>query len=165
MTILENIGFNILGLILLVVVWVGLNLSFNMLLSRITKRFKLPTQKRFKGKMTPIYELSSWVSGSGDRWYWVSKWEIKYSEFDISSWQYGFIPFSGLFSRLKYVNVGKYKLGVLKDKEVVKLDIALEWEKQNQIKLEKEHTKEMKSEEHQKLVDYVNKNFNENYIE
>lgn len=159
------ISEGLIGFVFLGAIWAILNVCFNWLLSCTTKRFKLPTQKRFKGKMTPIYELSSWVSGSCDRWYWVKKWELKYSEFDMGSWQSVFIPFSVLFSRLKYVNVGKYKLGVLTDKELLKLDIALEWHKLNQIKLEKELAKEMKAEEYQKLIDYVNKDFNENYIE
>jgi hypothetical protein len=164
MTILENIGFSILGLIFLGTIWVIFNLFFNGLLSCTTKRFKLPTQKRFKGRMTPIHELSSWSDGHSHL-YWVSKWEIKYSEFEMGSWQSVFIPFSVLFSRLKYVNVGKYKLGALKDEEVAKLDISIEWHKLNQTKLEKELEKEIKSEEYQRLMDYVNKDFKQNYTE
>lgn len=164
MNILENIGFIILGLIFLGVVWVIFNLFFNGLLSCTTKRFKLPIQKRFVGKMTPIHELSSWSDGH-DRLYWVSKWELKYSEFDMGSWQSISIPFSVLFSRLKYVRVGTHELGVLTDKELLKLDIAIEWHKLNQIKLEKELAKEIKSEEYKTLIDYVNKDFKQNYTE
>ena len=164
MSILENIGFIILGLIFLGTVWVIFNLFFNGFLSCTTKRFKLPTQKRFKGKMTPIHELSSWSDGHGIM-YWVCKWEIKYSEFEMGSWQSIFIPFSVLFSRLKYVRVGTHKLGVLTDKEVLKLDIALEWYKLNQIQREKELAKEIKSEEFQSMIDYINKDFKQNYTE
>lgn len=83
----------------------------------------------------------------------------------MGSWQSVFIPFSVLFSRLKYVNVGTHKLGALKDEEVAKLDISIEWHKLNQTKLEKELEKEIKSEEYQRLMDYVNKDFKQNYTE
>jgi len=164
MDILENIGFSILGLIFLTVVLVIFNLFFNGFLSCTTKRFKLPIQKRFKGKMSPIYQLSSWNDGH-DYLYWVTKWELKYSEIGMGSTQSIFIPFSVLFSRLKYVRVGTHKLGVLTDKEVLKLDIALEWHKLNQIQREKELAKEIKSEEFQSMIDYINKDFKQNYTE
>jgi hypothetical protein len=164
MSILENIGFIILGLILLGTVWVIFNLFFNGFLSCTTKRFKLPTQKRFKGKMTPIYELGSWSDGH-EKHYWVTKWELQYSEFEMGSWQSISIPFSVLFSRMQYVRVGTHKLGVLTDKEVLKLDIALEWHKLNEIQREKELAKEIKSEEFQSMIDYINKDFKQNYTE
>ena len=164
MNTLENIGFGILGLVFLVVVWVIFNLLFNGLFTFTTKRFNLPVQKRFKGKMTPIYELSSWNDGH-DRFYWVCKWELKYSEFDMGTWQSISIPFSVLFSRLNYVRVGTHKLGALTDKEVAKLDISIEWYKLNQVKREKELAEEIKSEEYNNLINKVNKDFKENYTE
>jgi hypothetical protein len=164
MDILENIGFSILGLIFLTVVLVIFNLFFNGFLSCTTKRFKLPIQKRFKGKMSPIYQLSSWNDGH-DYLYWVTKWELKYSEIGMGSTQSIFIPFSVLFSRLNYVQLKSYKLGVLTDKELLKLDIALEWHKANQIASDKEQAKQNKKEEYNALINRVNKDFKENYIE
>jgi hypothetical protein len=66
---------------------------------------------------------------------------------------------------MQYVRVGTHKLGVLTDKEVLKLDIALEWHKLNEIQREKELAKEIKSEEFQSMIDYINKDFKQNYTE
>jgi len=70
-----------------------------------------------------------------------------------------------LFSRLNYVQLKSYKLGVLTDKELLKLDIALEWHKANQIASDKEQVKQNKKEEYNALINRVNKDFKENYIE
>jgi hypothetical protein len=165
MHIIENIGVGLMGLVILGTVWVIFNMIFNGLLSCTTKRFKLPVQKRFKGKMTPIHELGSWSDGH-EKHYWVTKWELQYSENGMcDSWHSIFIPFYVLFSRMQYVRVGTHKLGVLTDKEVLKLDIALEWHKLNQIQREKELAKEIKSEEFQSMIDYINKDFKQNYTE
>jgi hypothetical protein len=158
---------DIIGLIIfIIIVFLVFNLLFNALLSiMITKRFKLPVQKRFKGKMTPLYELDSWSDG-GNRSYWVTKWELQYVGFEmVASWQIMMIPFSVLFSRMKYVVIGTYQLGVLSEQEVSKLDISFEWYKLNQIKREQELAKEIKKYEYQKLMDKVNKDFKENYTE
>ena len=165
MTILENIGVGLLGLVFLGVLWVIFNMIFNGLLSCTTKRYKLPVQKKFIGKMTPIYKLTSWDDGH-NHLYWVKKWELQYAENGMmDSWHSVLIPFYVLFSRMQYVKVATYKLGVLTNEEVAKLDIVAEWEKQHSIQLEKELAEEIKDNEYQKLMDKVNKDFKQNYTE
>jgi len=138
---------------------------FNGLLSCTTKRYKLPVQKRFIGKMSPIYKLTSWSDGN-NHLYWVKKWELQYADYEMmESWHTAFIPFSSLFSRMQYVKVATYKLGVLTNEEVAKLDIVAEWEKLHSIQLEKELAEEIKDNEYQELMDKVNKDFKENYTE
>jgi hypothetical protein len=66
---------------------------------------------------------------------------------------------------MQYVKVATYKLGVLTNEEVAKLDIVAEWEKQHQVHVEKELAEEIKDNEYQKLMDKINKDFKQNYIE
>lgn len=140
-------------------------LMFNRLLSNLKFRIKLPVQKRFVGKMTPIYRLSTWTDDEIKRVYYIQKWELEYADIEMGSWQTIWIPFASLFQRLQYVNKGEFNLGVLPDDVVATLDLAKKWNFEYDKLLAENRKKLTKSNKFKAMMNNLNKDFNENYTE
>ena len=140
-------------------------LIFNGFLSALKFRIKLPVQKRFVGKMTPIYRLSSWDNDEIKRMYFIQKWVLEYTDIEMGSWQTIWIPFSSLFQRLQYVEQEHFNLGVLSDDIVETLNLEENWNNE----FDKWDTKRRKEQENtdkfKKMMGNINKDYKENYTE
>lgn len=162
----EYIGVFILVLVMLSIVYCIIMLIFNGILSCCTNfRIKLPVQKRFVGKITPIYKLTYWTSIDNKRNYFLQKWELEYTDFNFGSWQTVLVPFSTLFQRLRYVDKKKFDLGVLPDDVVATLDLAKKWNFEYDKLLAENRKKLTKSNKFKAMMNNLNKDFNENYTE
>lgn len=140
-------------------------LMFNGLLSNLKFRIKLPVQKRFVGKMTPIYRLSTWSDDEIKRAYYIEKWDLEYTDIEMGSWQSVWIPFSSLFQRLQYVSKGEFNLGVLSDDIIPTLNLEENWNYEFNKWDAKNKKEEAKRNKFKKMMGNLNKDFNENYTE
>lgn len=140
-------------------------LIFDGWLSALKFRIKLPIQKRFVGKMTPIYRLSTGSDDEIKRVYYVQKWELEYADIEMGSWQTIWIPFASLFQRLQYVNKGEFNLGVLPDDVVATLNLEENWNNEFNKWDTKNKEEEAKRDKFKKMMGNLNKDFNENYTE
>lgn len=163
--IVEFIAIFLLFLALLSIAYCFIMFMFNGMLSCTEFRIKLPVQKRFVGKMTPIYRLTNWELDKGKRVYFIQKWVIEYSDFDIGCWQTVLIPFSTLFQRLQYVEKESFNIGELPDDVVATLDLEKNWNYEYNKWLTKNRKEEAKSDKFKAMMNNLNKDFNENYTE
>ncbi len=156
----------ILLIILLTMLIIGIVIPiFNMILSLVVKRrFKLPIPKRFRGKATPIYKLTDKFHGCQSE-YFVSKYELKYEDFDFrdgDNWRW-FIPFMFLFNIYRYSLEYQFSIGKVSEIDVASLDIGTECEFRIARHKMLERKEKEKEAVHQYLIDKVNEKFNQNY--
>jgi hypothetical protein len=156
------IGFFILLLISIINGVIHVTLMSTNLYDRLLITLRIPIQKKYQGKTSPIYEFKE---NSFDTNYSVRKWELKYTRSELSFLILLLIPYPIEILRYKYVYVGAYN--VCERNEVHKYtqeDIIRIYEEKYQIDVE-EHKKYVeetkKREEH---LTQINKTFNQNYI-
>jgi hypothetical protein len=140
-------------------------LIFNGFLSALKFRIKLPVQKRFVGKMTPIYRLTNWDDYEKKQIYFIQKWVLEYTDIEMGSWQTIWIPFSSLFQRLQYVEQRQFSLGELSDDVVATLNLEENWNYEFEKWNAKNKKEEDKVDKFKKMMGDLNKDFNENYTE
>ena len=140
-------------------------LIFNGFLSALKFRIKLPVQKRFVGKMTPIYRLSSWDDDEIKRMYFIQKWVLEYTDIEMGSWQTIWIPFSSLFQRLQYVEQEHFNLGVLSDDIVETLNLEENWNYEFDKWDAKRRKEQENTDKFKKMMGNINKDYKENYTE
>jgi hypothetical protein len=140
-------------------------LIFNGFLSALKFRIKLPVQKRFVGKMTPIYRLSSWDNDEIKRMYFIQKWVLEYTDIEMGSWQTIWIPFSSLFQRLQYVEQEHFNLGVLSDDIVETLNLEENWNYEFDKWDAKRRKEQENTDKFKKMMGNINKDYKENYTE
>ena len=139
----------------------GIILSFNF-------RIKLPIPERFKGKMTPIYHLSTFSSKLDDEiipMYFVTKYELEYADVNDISIKVMLIPFYTLFQSIQYVKKEQFGLGVLTESQVSEINVEDEWNKCYDEMIFNEKIEKAKKQEFKDLLNKANRNFNDNYTE
>lgn len=136
---------------------VGLCLYFtfafilNMFLAFKFTGFKLPIAYKYIDKKEPIYKL---VGRDLGEFYVIQKWILDYDDVDEKYWF--LIPFSGLFKKYQYTCVGER--GMFNSDEIKNIiSLAKSYEALVVI----ESSFKAKPE----IVDKLNKDFNDNYIE
>lgn len=140
-------------------------LIFNGFLSALKFRIKLPVQKRFVGKMTPIYRLSSWNDDEIKRMYFIQKWVLEYTDIEMGSWQTIWVPFSSLFQRLQYVEQEHFDLGLLSDDIVENLNLEENWNHEFDKWDANRRKKQEKADKFKKMMGNLNKDYKQNYTE
>ncbi len=164
--LMEILGTGVLLFVIGGMAYGILMLIFNGVLSSLNVRFKLPVQKRFVGKMTPIYGLSAYHDDTkGLYYYYVSKWELEYVDIEMGCWQTVFIPFSPLFKRLQYVKKQNFNLGQLEDKYVQNLNLEEVWNVEYNKWDEERKKEQSEKDKFKNMMNNLNKEFNENYTE
>lgn len=157
-----------------VLFWVIFTSILSGFLRSIEYRFKRPIQNRFKNKMTPIYKLKSWFEPCEDedededkvkRYYWVTKWELEHTDYEVGSWQVIFIPFSVLFQHVRYVEKETFDLGILSLEDVENINLEAVWQKEFNAWQEEKNKKTAKKDKLKDILNKKNENFNKNYIE
>jgi len=131
---------------------------FNGALSYIDARFKIPAPKRFKTKITPIYEINIYEDYKD--FFTVSKHELKWVDFDGYTYLFWFIPFVSLFQHYKYVEVATYEFDTKLEEDT---DIGALWEEKFAEKDLKQQIKETEEERLIARVNTLNKTFKDNY--
>lgn len=134
--------------------YVFLVLVFNSLLSNFKFRVKLSPPKRFKNKVTPIYELN--VYEEVRNWFSISKYQLEWTDFGATSYRFWLLPFITLFQRYKYVPVDCYEFEMDLDGVT---NIGLLWEGKYSKELEVKSAAQKELEK----VNKLNKVFLENY--
>ncbi len=142
-------------------------LIINGLLSSLKLRFKLPIQKRFINKITPIYRLSTQtlIDNEIKRIYFIQKWELEYVDIEIGSWQTIWIPFSSLFQRLHYVGKEQFNIGVLSEDVIENLNLEQTWNEHFNKWDDYEKLEEEKRNKFKQIMNNLNEDFNKNYTE
>jgi hypothetical protein len=142
----------------LLVVWILLSFAINCLIIYSNIRFKIPAPKRFKDKITPIYEMATYYEL--ESYFTIKKYVLKWEEFNYETNLFYIAPFGSLLLKYKYVQVGEYEF---EDKIGDVTDIAILYEdKYNKI-----HAKELESKTEKDIktnrINKLNKTFLENY--
>jgi len=106
-SIAEKIFFSILAAQIILGAWILISMIINNLLLYSNLRFKITAPKRFKDKVTPIYEMVTYYEC--DSYFKVKKYELKWKEFDFETSLFFIVPFSALFLNYKYIEVGEYE--------------------------------------------------------
>jgi hypothetical protein len=154
----EKIFFSALIAQFLLVIWILLSFAINFLILYSNIRFKIPAPKRFKDKITPIYEMATYHEAVYH--FTIKKYVLKWEEFNYETNLFYIVPFVSLLLKYKYVEVGEYEF----EYEISGItDIALLYEdRYNEI-----HAKELeiKTEKDIKTnrINKLNKTFLENY--
>jgi hypothetical protein len=139
-------------------VWILLSVAINFLIIYFNIRFKIPAPKRFKDKITPIYELVTYHEAVD--YFTIKKYVLKWEEFNYETNLFYIVPFVSLLLKYKYVEIGEYEF----EHNISDVtDIALLYEdKYNEI-----HAKELESKTEKDIkanrINKLNKTFLENY--
>ncbi len=122
---------------------------------------KLPKRKRYKTKVTPIYQLEESDLSGG---YYIRKWELDYDdEFGLQMLMV-FIPYPIKLLRYKYITNKYVYLREIKIEEITE-DLGNMFERLWAIENAKEIEEERIRKEYKDNLDRINKVFNENYEE
>jgi hypothetical protein len=122
---------------------------------------KLPKRKRYKTKVTPIYQLEESDLSGG---YYIRKWELGYDdEFGLQMLMV-FIPYPIKLLRYKYLTNEYVYLGKIKIEEITE-DLGDMFERLWAIENVKEIEEKRILKEYQDNLDRINKVFNENFEE
>ena len=159
--LLENLF--IVG-VMTMVVWLTIGVIHVILHSvgvwdKMAIEIKLPKRKRYKTKVTPIYQLEESDLSGG---YYIIKWELSYEDDFGLQMLMVFIPYPIKLLRYKYVVVGTTSLGNIKIKEITE-DIGVTFERLWAIANAKEIEEKRIRDEYKNNLDRINKVFNENY--
>lgn len=161
--LLENLF--IIG-VMTMVVWLTIGVIHVILHSvgvwdKMAIEIKLPKRKRYKTKVTPIYQLEESDLSGG---YYIRKWELDYEdEFGLQMLMV-FIPYPIKLLRYKYITNKYVYLGEIKIEEITE-DLGDMFERLWAIENAKEIEEERIRKEYKDNLDRINKVFNENYEE
>lgn len=133
---------------------------FNVIISNFKFRIKLSPPKRFKNKVTPIYELVPWEETKNC--FSISKYQLERTDFDSGCYRFWLLPFITLFQRYKYVPVDCYEFEM--DLDAV-TNIGLLWESVFAKRYSKESELKTAAQKELEKVNKLNKVFLENYEE
>ena len=159
--LLENLF--IVG-VMSMIVWVVIGF-FHMLLhtagvwDKMALEIKLPKRKRYKTKVTPIYQLEESDLSGG---YYIIKWELSYEDDFGLQMLMVFIPYPIKLLRYKYVVAGTVSLGNIKIEEITE-DIGITFERLWWVGHAKEIEEKRIRDEYKANLNRINKVFNENY--
>lgn len=160
------LDYLLIGGVLLIIAWIALGFIHMMLhvfnvWDKIAIEIKLPKRKRYKTKVTPIYQLeeSDYTTGG----YYIRKWELDYmDEFGLQMLMV-FIPYPIKLLRYKYTTKNYIYLGDKTNVLEITEDLGDMFERLWAI----EHAKEIEDnrirKEYQDNLNRINKVFNENY--
>jgi hypothetical protein len=142
----------------LLVIWILLSFAINFLTLNSNIRFKIPAPKRFKDKVTPIYELVTYHEFV--YYFTIKKYVLKWEEFNYETDLFCIVPFVSLLLKYKYIEVGEYEF---ENKISSITDIAVLYEdRYNEIY---EKNLKIRTDEDIKIdmISKLNKTFLENY--
>lgn len=153
--------------VMTMIVWVVMGFIHMMLHStgvwdKIVLEIKLPKRKRYKTKVTPIYELCESDFSIG---YFIRKWELDYQdEFGLQMLMI-FIPYPIKLLRYKYVSNEYVDLGEKTKISEITEDIGEIFERLWAIENAKEIEERRVKKEYKENMNRINKVFNENFEE
>ena len=158
----KSINIMIESLLLWTMLCVVLQIIF--MSTHITDRhpilIKLPTPKRFKGKLTPIYKVTT--DHCFGKKYAIEKWEIMYTgEIWVNIINF-ILPYPVIFKIQRYKHVGTFPcVSLLED---ITEDISIMYERLYEDHMLIYNTSLNSEKSKKDKLNQINKTFNENYI-
>lgn len=147
------------------IVWIVIGF-FHMMLhifnvwDKMAIEIKLPKRKRYKTKVTPIYQLEESDLSGG---YYIRKWELDYEdEFGLQMLMV-FIPYPIKLLRYKYITNKYVYLGEKTKVSEITEDLGDMFERLWAIENAKEIEEKRIRDEYKDNLNRINKVFNENY--
>lgn len=151
--------------VMIMIVWViigfiHMTLHIFNLWDKLVIEIKLPKRKRYKTKVTPIYQLEKSDLSGG---YHIRKWELDYDdEFGLQMLMV-FVPYPIKLLRYKYITNKYIYLGDQTKVSEITEDLGDMFERLWSIENAKEIEEKRIRKEYQDNLDRINKVFNENY--
>lgn len=130
----------------------------NCSIKELSLRFKISPPKRFKTKVTPIYEVTTYEETSS--YFSIGKYELAWIDFDSNNSRFYLLPFVTLFQRYRYKAVDFFDF---EQKLEENTDIENLFEEKFAEKNKKQIEKETAEKREKDKIDSLNKVFKENY--